>query len=75
MEALRKAERDLQDFLMQNRHLVPFQVKLNTAMNKVPDHMRILVLSVFIRDNLDELSTELQLLQGVINDYTSKHTK
>jgi hypothetical protein len=63
---MKQAQKELDDFLFENKHLIPYQARLNKAMNSVPDHLRLLVLSFYIADNIDELSTELQILATML---------
>lgn len=60
---MNKSERELEVFLMENPKLIPFQRRLERDMNEQQGLDRLMVLSKYIKDNLDELSTELQLLQ------------
>lgn len=54
---------ELKLFLEQNPHLMEYQVRLNKAMNSVPEEQRLLVLSQYIMWNLEELNVELEMLR------------
>jgi hypothetical protein len=60
---MNKSERELEVFLMENPKLIPFQRRLERDMNEQQGLDRLAVLTRYIKDNLDELSTELRLLQ------------
>jgi len=57
---------ELKFFLEQHPHLLEYQVRLNKAMNSVPDGYRLLVLSQYMVWNLEELNTELEILKIAI---------
>ncbi len=61
-----KPELELKLFLEQHPHLMEYQVRLNKAMNSVPEEHRLLVLSQYISWNLEELNTELEMLKATI---------
>jgi len=54
---------ELKLFLKQHPHLQTLQDRLESEMNSVPDEYRLLVLAKHIAWNLEELETELKLLQ------------
>jgi len=58
-----KEEAELNIFLLKHPHLALYQKRLEKEMDDYPDEARIMVISRHLIDNLDELSTELQLLQ------------
>lgn len=58
---LRKAQRELDDFLEKNPDLINTQRSIDNMLNRSTD--RIGTLSFLISDNLSELQTELKLLK------------
>ena len=58
-----KAERDLENFLMENPKLIPFQRRLEREMIGLDSTGRMAIISRYILDNMDELKIELKLLQ------------
>lgn len=62
---LRQAERKLDEYLLQNPHLVDFQYRLDEALSKVGEdpQKRFEVFKLYLQDNLLELRTELTMLQ------------
>jgi hypothetical protein len=61
-------EQELERFLFENPHLYPLQRKIDRILNSVPDNKRNTVMLGLILDNLDQLSTELKLLQLKLNE-------
>jgi len=62
---LEKAKKELYKFLDENPEMIPMQNVLNDAMDNSEN--RILALAFFVSDNLQQLKTELQLLQIRLN--------
>lgn len=60
---MNNAERDLENFLMENPKLIPFQRRLEREMIGLDSTGRMAVISRYIFDNMDELKIELKLLQ------------
>jgi hypothetical protein len=54
---------ELKLFLEQHPHLKPYQNRLEKEMNSVPEEYRLLVVMKHLAMNLEELDTELRLLQ------------
>lgn len=63
---LRKAQRELDDFLEKNPDLINMQRSIDKMLNRSTD--RIKKLSFLISDNLSELQTELKLLKYKIEE-------
>ena len=55
--------RELQNFLEQHPHLKRFQMRLESEMDAVPPEYRLMVVAKHLAWNLEELETELKLLQ------------
>ena len=58
---------ELKEFLEQHPHLQALQDRLEREMDSVLPQYRLLVLAKYITWNLEELDTELKLLQLLIN--------
>lgn len=58
---------ELKLFLEQHPHLQTLQDRLESEMDSVPDEYRLMVLAKYITWNLEELATELTLLQVLIS--------
>lgn len=58
---------ELQLFLKQNPNLQTLQNRLENEMDSVPDEYRMTILAKHIAWNLEELETELKLLQMLLN--------
>lgn len=58
---------ELKLFLEQHPHLQTLQNRLESEMDSVPDEYRLVVLSKHIAWNLEELETELRLLQVILD--------
>lgn len=56
-------QKELDTFLKNNPSLIPFQRRIKKRLDEVPEEMRTIVLSQLLVDNLQELATELRLLQ------------
>lgn len=54
---------ELKTFLKKHPHLMSYQIRLEKEMNSVPDNYRLTILAKHIAYNLEELETELKLLQ------------
>lgn len=54
---------ELKEFLDQHPHLQALQDRLEREMDSVPEEYRLLVLEQYLAWNLEELDTELKLLQ------------
>jgi len=65
---LRKAQRELDDFLEKNPDLIQTQKYIDNMLSRSTD--RIGTLSFLISDNLSELQTELKLLKIKIKEIT-----
>jgi hypothetical protein len=61
-------QKELDAFLKNNPHLMPFQHRISKKLNEVPEEMRIIALSQLLVNNLQELATELTLLQIKIEE-------
>lgn len=56
--------KELEEYLQTHPHLLSLQDRLSREMGSVPEDQRINVLVRYLRDNLDELTTELELLNS-----------
>lgn len=54
---------ELKLFLEEHPHLKPYQIRLKKEMDTVPEEYRLTVLAKHIAWNMEELETELRLLQ------------
>jgi hypothetical protein len=54
---------ELKLFLEEHPHLKPYQIRLKKEMDAVPEEYRLTVLAKHIAWNMEELETELRLLQ------------
>ena len=59
--------KELEIFLKNNPRLMAYQEKLEREMDSVPEEFRLVILAKHILWNLDELETELKLLQSLGN--------
>lgn len=65
--------KELELFLKEHPHLVSYQNRLEKEMNSVSEEYRSMVLIKHILCNLNELETELKLLQLKLIDIKSKN--
>lgn len=59
---------ELKLFLEQHPHLQALQDRLESEMDSVPDEYRLVVLAKYLVWNLEELTTELTLLQVLLDE-------
>jgi hypothetical protein len=59
-------EENLRLFLQQNPDLKPYQMRLENEMNQVPPEHRMAIVAKHMAWNLQELETELTLLQHLL---------
>lgn len=71
---LRQAQKELDEYLQQNPHLVSFQNHLDEALNKAGDdpQARFKVFNLYLQDNLLELKTELIMLKMGLDEVLRK---
>ena len=63
MSDLNKAQNELVAFLIKNPNMLPLQEKIEKQLNSVPEHYRVNVIARLLIDSLDEMVTELKMLQ------------
>ena len=63
--ALRQAEKELDNYLRQNQHLINFQNHLDTSLNEAGSDVekRFKIFNLYLQDNLIQLKTELIMLK------------
>lgn len=63
--ALRQAEKELDNYLRQNPHLITFQNHLDTSLNEAGSDVekRFKIFNLYLQDNLIQLKTELIMLK------------